>query len=80
MPPHLIYRLQKLFQALGRKVLCLYGDNHAVRSGESVDGQHPERGHTVDEHIVVLALHAIQVLLEYLFSVHGVDEGYFHTG
>ena len=80
LSPHLVYRLQKLFQALCGEVLRLHWNNHAVRNGKVVDGQHTKGRHTIYEHIVILTLYIIQLLLKYFLSVHGVYEGYFYAG
>lgn len=65
---------QKLLQSFGRKILRLHGDNHAVRSGQGIDGQHTEGRHTVDERIIVAVCYRGQILPQYRFTAHGVDQ------
>ena len=65
---------QKLLQSFGRKILRLHGDNHAVRSGEGIDRQHTQRGHTVDERVIVAVRYRGQILPQYRFTAHGVDQ------
>ena len=79
LPPHLGDGLQKLFQALCGKVLRLNGNQHAVRSCQRVDGQHTQRGHTIQKNIVVIFFDHIQVLFQNRFTAHGVDQRYLHA-
>ena len=65
---------QKLLQSFGRKILRLHGDNHAVRRGQGVDGQHTERRHTVDERVIVAVCHGGQILPQHRFTAHCVDQ------
>ena len=80
MAAHLADRLQKLLHALGRKVLRLHRYDNAVRRGECVDRQHAQRGHAVQQDVVVLLFYRVQILLEDLFAAHGVDQRCLHAG
>ena len=77
---HLVHRLQELFKTLGREKLRLRRDENTVRRGERVYGDHPQRGHTVDENIVIVPFHGLQHLPEYLFTGHRIDEGDLRPG
>ena len=74
LPLHAGDGSQKLLQPFGRKVLRLHRDDHAVRRSQGVDGQHTERRHTVDERVIVAVCHRRQVLPQYRFTAHGVDQ------
>ena len=65
---------QKLFQSFGWKILRLHRDNHAVRRSQGVDGQHTEGRHTVDERVVIAICYCGQILPQYRFPAHGVDQ------
>ena len=65
---------QKLFQPFGWKILRLHGDDHAVRRSQGVDGQHTEGRHTVDERVIVAVRYRGQILPQYRFTAHGVDQ------
>ena len=52
----------------------LHRDNHAVRRTQCVQRQHTQRGHTVDEGIVVTILHGGQKLPHDRFTAHGIDQ------
>ena len=65
---------QKLLQPFGWKILRLHGDNHAVRRGQGIDRQHTQRGHTVDERVIVAVCHGGQILPQHRFTAHGVDQ------
>ena len=77
LPSDLLYGLQKLFQAFRRQVLRLHRNQGSVCRRQCVDGQHPQRGHTVQQNKIVLPLGTVQHLLEHLLPVHTVHEGYF---
>ncbi|MPN00056.1 hypothetical protein SDC9_147250 [bioreactor metagenome] len=71
---HLPHRAEQLLKTFGREILRLHRYHDAVGGGERVDGQHAETRHTVDQHIVVRAFDAIDVLFEDFLAVHGVYE------
>ena len=77
LPPNLLHGLQKLLQAFCRQVLCLHRNQSSVCRRQCVNGQHPQRWHTVQQNKIVLPLGAVQHLLEHLLPVHTVHEGYF---
>ena len=75
LPPDFLHRLQKLFQTLCRKILRLHGNQGSVCRRQCVDGQHPQRGHTVQQNKIVLPLGTVQHLFQHLLPVHAVYEG-----
>ena len=77
LPPYLLDSLQKLFQTLCGKVLRLHRNQGSVCRRQCVDGEHPQRGHTVQQDIIILPLCPLQHLFEHLFPVHAVHEGNF---
>jgi hypothetical protein len=80
LSPHFVHGLQKLLQSFGREVFCLNGNENAVCGSKRIDCQHTERRHTVQQNVVVIALHGIKVLLQDFFAAHGVHKRDFHAG
>ena len=80
LPPHFGDSLQKLFQTLGGKILRLHGNENTVRCRKRVDREHPQRRHTVDEDVIILAFYGVQILFENLFPRHGVHQRNLQTG
>ena len=58
--PH--HRFEKLFQALGRKVVGLHRDDDGIGRCQCVDGQHPQRRHTVHNGVVIVFLDGAEIL------------------
>ena len=77
LPPDLLDGLQKLFQTFCGKVLCLHRNQGSVCHRQCVDGEHPQRGHTVQQNKIVLPFGTVQHLLEHLFLVHAVHQRHF---
>ena len=80
LPAHFADGLQQLFHALGRKILRLHGNENAVRGRKSIDGQHSQRRHTVDEDVIIVVSNRFQILLQDGFPAHGIYQRDFHTG
>ena len=80
LPTHLTDGLQQLLHPLGRKILCLYGNENAVRSCQGVDGQHSQRRHTVDENVIIVSSNGFQILFQDGFPAQGVYQRYLHAG
>ena len=77
LPSDLLHGLQKLFQAFCRQVLRLHRNQGSVCRRQCVDGEHPQRGHTVQQDIIVLPLSPLQHLFQHLFPVHTVHKSHF---
>ena len=77
LPSDLLHGLQKLFQALCRQVLRLYGNQGGVCRCQCIHGQHPKGRGAVQQNKVVFMLCTFQHLLEHLFPVQAIDKGNF---
>src|SRR6266545_8100293 len=73
-------RVLELDEPAQREVLALDRDDHMVGRDESVDGQQPERGWSVDEDVVVLGLHRDERLLERALATDHAREGELSSG
>ena len=80
LPPYLGDSLQELFQSFCRKILCLHGNENAVRCRKCVDREHPQRRHTVDEDVIIVTLYGVQILFKNLFARHGIHQRNLQTG
>ena len=59
--------------------MCLHGNQRGVSRGQSVDGEHPQRGHTVQQDIIVLPLCPVQHLFEHFLPVHAVYQSHLQS-
>ena len=66
-----------MFQTLCGQVLRLHRNQGSVCRRQCVDGEHPQRGHTVQQNKIVLPLGTVQHLLQHLFPVYAVHKGNF---
>ena len=80
LPPYLVDRREELFQALGREVFRLDGNQYPVGGGKGVDRQHPQGGLAVNEDVGVLPFHRVQVLPQDGFTAHGIHQRNLHAG
>jgi len=58
-------------------LMGLCWDNHAVSSRKSVDCQHPQARHTVNEDSIVILFHFIDAGFQHAFTAYGVNQPYF---
>ena len=77
LPPNLLHGLQKLLQAFCRQVLCLHRNQSSVCRRQCVDGEHPQRWHTVQQNKIVLSLGTVQHLFQHLLPAHTVHQRHF---
>ena len=80
LPPYLSHRSQQQLQTLGGQVVGLTWDKNAVRHCQSVDGQHTQRWHTIDQNVVIIPLDRAQVAAQHKFPAYGVHKTYLKTG
>ena len=80
LSPYLGHRSQQQLQALGGQVVSLTWDKNTVRRCQSVDGQHTQRGHTIDQNVIIIPLDRAQVATQHKFPAHGVHKTYLKTG
>ena len=70
----------QLGHVLGSQVICLHGDQNIVRCGKGIDNQHTERRTAVQQHIIVILLHLIEILPQHRFSTHHIDQSNLDGG
>ncbi len=75
-----IEEIKSFFQALGREVFRLDGNQYPVGGGKGVDRQHPQGGLAVNEDVGVLPFHRVQVLPQDGFTAHGIHQRNLHAG
>ena len=69
----------ELFQPFGGQILPLHRNDNAVRRGQCVDGQHSQRGHTVDDGVVIGRCHRGQILPQHRFPAHDVYQRHLQS-
>ena len=52
---HLLDGVDQIGQALQGKVLALHRHNHAVRTAQTIEREHGERGRAIDQDEIVLS-------------------------
>src|SRR5699024_10943374 len=71
---HLVDRVGEQCQSAQCEVFALHRDEHAVRTGQGVDGQQAQGRLAVDEHEVVPVQDRVQRPAQRLFATHLVDQ------
>ena len=59
--------------------MWLHRNDYTIRCSQSIDCQHPERGHAVYDDIVIFVLDLIEVSFKDVLPAHGVDKRCFQS-
>ena len=51
---------------------------HIVRCGQGIDDQHTESGTAIQQNIIIIIFDCVNVLPQYRFPAHGIDQTDFH--
>ena len=59
-------------------MLCLHRNQHSIRRNKRCHGDDAQRGHTVDQAVVIFILKRLQCLFHDFFVRHNIYKAHFH--
>ncbi len=72
--------LNQLLKAFYGQIGCFHRDKHIICRHKGIYGNHPQRGHTINQNIVVPLPHFLQELAHYCLPAHDVHKRSFQSG